>query len=194
MTQALAYEIGAVFLVTAMILSGSMARGLFSKEILKAMRLVAIAFGLLAVSSEAYRRLPGAVGEVFSGAATRVAPPNAAHKVPVHPQPAPRPQPAPLPQLAARAKPTPKVIEVDSFLKPQVKESPVEIEDLPDAVADAIPPAPIAVMDTPKPHASENPGKRAVKSVGRFLHLSHRKYEPPQAALPSKAVVASRPD
>jgi hypothetical protein len=179
MTQTLAYEIGAVFLVTALLLSGSMARGLFSKEILRAMRLVAITFGLLAVSAEAYRRLPGAVGEVFSGttAATPVAQPNAAHKEPVHEQPAARPQPAPHPYLAPRPQPAAKVIEVDSFLETQVKESPMEIEDLPDANT-----APIAVMDAPKPLASENKAKRAIKSVGRFLHLSHRKYEPPHAA------------
>jgi hypothetical protein len=183
MTQALAYEIGAVFLLVALLIAGSLARGLFSKEILRAVRLVAIAFGLLVVSSEAYRRLPGGVGGVFSiptgtPSATPVPQPNAAHKEPVHAQPVARPQPAPHPHLAPQ--PAPKVIEVDSFLKTPVKEP--EIEELPDAVADANPPSPIAVTDAPKPRASENPGKRAIKSVGRFLHLSHRRYEPPQPA------------
>jgi hypothetical protein len=169
MTQALAYEIGAVFLIVALLIAGSMARGLFSKEILRVVRLVAIAFGLLVVSSEAYRRLPGAVGEVFSGAATPIAQPKAADKEPVPRQPPPRPHPA------ARRQPAPKVIDVDTVLKTQVKAPSAEIEDLPDA-------APIAVAEAPKPHASENKTNRAIKSVGRFLHLSHRRYERPHAA------------
>jgi hypothetical protein len=176
MTQALAYEIGAVFLVTALLMGGSLARGLFSKDILRGVRLFAIAFGLLAVSAEAYRRLPGTVGGFFlTPTGTTAAPPGALPKA-GDKEPVPR-QPARRPHPAARPQPTPKVIDVDSLLKTEVKEPPVEIEETPNADATLI-----AVTDTPKPQASENKTKRAIKSVGHFLHLSHKKYEPPHAA------------
>ena len=168
MTQTFAYQIGAVFLLAALLMGSTFTRGIFP-EFFKSAKVLVLIAGALLLALAGYRLIPDLYHRLFP------APASAA--VPIQAAPAPR-------KTSAPSRPKATVTEVEYTLKVQTKNAPAPLES-----ANSAEPAPapaIAKVEAtpdesaqPLPPAQEGRGKRVLKSIGRALHISHRKYEPP---------------
>ncbi len=205
-----AYEIGAVFFLAALFMMGTLTRGLIPVPIFKNAKLVMLLTGALLVGWVAYLRLPDISGFFDVGIAKRTVPSEAVPvetpkpvaagpAVPAPPafrstgQPAATVKPTvrPAPAVKATIRPAP-VVQIREASSAQVAPAvalapqPQQIPDAPAHIEAAPPVQPVAsgseLEAAPNHQADGNRVKRAIKSVGHFLHIGHEKYQPPVVA------------
>jgi hypothetical protein len=150
MTDTLAYEIGAAFFLAVLLMGGSMTRGLMPAGLFKNIKLAVIVIVVGLAGMMAYQNLPSAWGRFVSEG-------SSAEKSVVQEQPAAKPT---TPKHSAAAG---KIREVETVITAKPEEPAAEQTDGPVIVRPA--------EDSEK----ESRSKRVVKSVGRFLHLGHKK-------------------
>jgi hypothetical protein len=188
MTDVLAYQIGAVFLLAVLFMVGTMTRGLFSADLFKNIKLTVFVVVALLVGFLAYRNRAD-ISSIFNFDS------QAQVKAPA---PAPAPQSkAPAGTAARSSAPRPAVrIGEVRIIQPADPEPdiPVQTAEAPKPAVVGPPPSPLpqphpvvsppaVIAETSAPAAPEsgNRAKRAIRSVGRFLHLGHEQYHPGQS-------------
>jgi len=199
MTNTLAYQIGAVFFLAVLFMTGTLTRGLFPASIFRSVKLAIFVVAALLVGFVAYRKLPDISGALdFTSSGTTQTPAQGAPAPGVAAKQinAPRPtiktrevptihQAAPPPDAAAESQDT-------SSPAPDPPRSAVS-QPQRDAIS---PPSSVGAGSasaeswraTPA-QESGNRVKRAVKSVGHFLHIGHEKYQPPPSVPQSAAPI-----
>ncbi len=161
MTQTLAYQIGAVFLLAALMIAGTMTRGLFPVGMFKN---VGLTLGIVTVIVGGYaacRALPEMSSWVHFGSDVSTAQPAQAQppKAPVNRNVVARPVTA-APAVVFRDVETPIAPVVETTATQTGSRSPVVIRNR---------------ATEPDP---EGKGKKVLNSVGRFLHIVHKKDQP----------------
>jgi len=189
MTSTLAYQIGAVFFLAVLFMTGTLTRGLFPSNIFKSVKLAIFVVAALLVGFVAYRKLPDISGVLdFRSSDTTQAPAQGTTAAGV----APKQSNAPQPTIKTRGVQTihQTAPPPDAATEPQETSSPA-----PDPPQSAVsqpqrdafsPPSSVGAGSTSAgswratpAQESGNRVKRAVKSVGHFLHIGHEKYQPP---------------
>jgi hypothetical protein len=198
MTDTLAYQIGAMFFLAVLFMAGTLTRGLFPKDIFKSVKLTALVVAVLLVGFVMYRRRQD-ISSVLDFT------PSGSTPIPVQGAPAPgvaikkggAPRPATKAREVQTIRQTPPAL--DATPRPQETPNLVAGPQLP-AVSppqsDAFSPpgsvgegaASAGSRQATPALESGNRVKRAIKSVGHFLHIGHEKYQPlpsvPQSAAP----------
>jgi hypothetical protein len=172
-TQTLAYQIGAVFFLAALMILGTMTRGLFPlgwfKNVTLTLGIVTVIVGGYAV----YRVLPDISSWFHFGpeeATTHAAP--VATPAPVQ---APKAQvkrsmvPAAAAPVATAEAPAPVVVVIREVDTPAVKSAE------PPAVTEEPASTPVVVRNPATEPDPEGKGKKVLRSVGRFLHIVKKK-------------------
>jgi len=201
MTDTLAYQIGAVFFLAALFMTGTLTRGLFPTGIFKNLKLAMFLVAALMVGFVLYLRLPD-ISSVLDLTALST------------------------PEAPAQEAPAPAVvIKQRGALRPATKAQDVQVihqaepaldatsqpQGSPNPVVDPRPPT----LSPPQSNASSPPSSvredsalagswravpaqesgnrvtRAMKSVGHFLHIGHEKYQPGPVA-PQPATLADQ--
>jgi hypothetical protein len=183
MTDVLAYQIGAVFFLVVLFMVGTMTRGLFSADLFKNIKLTVFVVVALLVGFFVYHDLPDLSSYL-----------NFDFNKPAGTAQAPEPAPAPAPvtpavavKRASAPRPAVKMGEV-RIIQPADPEPEVAVQ--PAAVV--VPPSPVSqpsvIAETRALPAKEvvapesgNRVKKAINSVGHFLHLGHKQYQPGQS-------------
>jgi hypothetical protein len=184
MTDVLAYQIGAVFFLVVLFMAGTMTRGLFPDGLFKNIKLTAFVVAALLVGFLVYRNLPD-ISSIFNfdsnpGSTVQTpAPEPVTPAVPAKRASAPRSQ-------ASQAKTGEVRIIQPADPEPDLAVQPAPA-DLPQTPASQPRPAvsqPSVIAETRAQPTQEsgNKVKRAMKSMGHFLHLGHEQYHPGQSA------------
>lgn len=147
-----AYEIGAIFFLVVLVMAGTMTKGLLPRASAKSLKTIVVVLAILFGGFFAYHSLPP-LSTIFdfsspSAVEAPLPPPKAASP------PLPAIKPARAPRAGVRIQEVPLLNEP---AQPQAQ--PVEIVTPPEAPAEK----------------QDKGVKRAVKSLGKFLHLSHDK-------------------
>ena len=189
MTDTLAYQIGAVFFLAVLFMAGTLTRDLSPKNGFKSVKVTMLVVAVLLVGFVVYRRLPdisGVLDYTPSGSTQTAA------------------QGAPAPGVAMKQsnapRPTIKTREVQNIHQTATAlDATSQPQGTPNLVVSPQPP----VLSPPQSDAYSPPSsvgagsasagswrvtpalesgnrvKRAIKSVGHFLHIGHEKYQPP---------------
>jgi hypothetical protein len=182
MTDTLAYEIGAVFFLAVLFMAGTLTRDLFPKSVFKTVKLSVFVVSALLVAFAVHLRLPDGI-DFTPPRSTRtpaqgVAAPAVAikqsdvsrsatkiRKVQIIPQAAP----------ALDAVPEPQETSIPVTDPPSAVSQP-QTDAPPSAVGETS--ASVQSWRATPVQESRNPVKRAIKSVGHFLHIGPEKYQP----------------
>jgi hypothetical protein len=192
MTDTLAYEIGAVFFLSVLFMAGTLTRGLFPKGVLKTVKLSMLIVALLLVGFVVYR-----------GLSSRNFKPSRSAHVPRQGPPAPAVaiKQSDTPRPARRIREAQTIHQAAPALDtaPEPQETSIPAADPPSPVSPpqtdaSSPPSPVGETSASVQswratlaQESRNPVKRAIQSVGHFLHIGHEKYQP-QPSVPQPAV------
>jgi hypothetical protein len=193
-TDTLAYEIGAVFFLAVLFMAGTLTRGLFPKGILKTVKLSMFAVAALLVGFLAYRKLPDISSFDFkpsrsaqtpaqgapapgvaikqndaTGAARKIRKTQISHEAPSAVDAVPEPQETSIPAVDPPS--AVSRLQTDASSPPSVGETS----------------APIQSWRATPAQEPRNPVKRAIKSMGHFLHIGPEKYQP-QPSVPQPAM------
>lgn len=166
MTQSLAYQIGAVFFLAALMILGTMTRGLFPVGMFKNVTLTLGIVTVIVGGYAAYRALPDMSSWFHFGseeAATHAVPvavPAPIVKAQVRRTVAAAPA-APAAPVAAAEAPAPVVVVIRDADPPAVTEEPAS--------------TPVVVRNPATEPDPEGKGKKVLNSVGRFLHIVKKK-------------------
>ena len=156
MTSTLAYEIGAAFFLAVLLMGGSMMRGLFPQGLFKNIKLAVIVLVAGLAAMAAYQNLPSAWGSAFSQGGTA----GTVQTQPVTPQPAPKHPPA-----------AGKIRDAEYVIKAKPQDVGDALEAAPTQAQDG----PVIVRPSEDADKPESRSRKVVKSVGRILHLGHKK-------------------
>ena len=172
MTQTLAYQIGAVFFLAALMILGTMTRGLFPVGWFKNVTLTLGIVTVIVGGYAAYRALPDVSSWLHFGSeetTTHAAPvatpapvqaPKAQVKRTVVPAAA-----APSAPMAAAEAPAPVVVVIRE----------VDTPAAPPAATEEPASTPVVVRNPATEPDPEGKGKKVLNSVGRFLHIVKKK-------------------
>jgi hypothetical protein len=162
MMQTFAYEIGAAFLLAALLMGASFMRGFFSVEFLKNVKFAVIGLAVVLLGIAAYQMLPS---EVTTG-----------------PQPAvgvaPQSPPA---QSAKKAAATSQTFEIQRRVaaakaEDEARTAAAPIEHIKaESIGAAESPDAAAATNDPSTPSQENRGKRWLKASGRAFHVGSKK-------------------
>jgi len=168
-----AFEIGAVFLLIALWMGLSRAREVFP-EMLQSVKPLLLVSAVVLLAAAGYQVLPDLYHGWWPGT-TATLPPTARKATPSFTRTG---------AIPASKKIT--ITEVEYILKVAPKPAAASLaaveEKPPEPAAGAA--TPVVVTPAEEPAAattlkSESGGKKIIKTIGRALHLGHRKYEPP---------------
>jgi hypothetical protein len=189
----LAYQVGGVFLLAALVMYGTLVRG-FIPDVFRNAKPVAIAFGLVVLALAVYQWYPGAYSRAssaltFDSAAPRTSALPASVESAAEPAYVPKRITKPARRAARVEIPKPPVVAPVPATSPPPETEPAVAEASPPetplvAAAEVSPPAPAATAPPPPapdpsvPESAnrENPAKRVVKSIGHFLHIGRKKH------------------
>lgn len=188
MTDITAYQIGAVFLLAALFMAGTLTRGLFRTHIFDNVKVTLFVVAAVLIGFAVYRGLPD-ISRLFNSAAESPSPGPAALApgVPIKRNDTPLPQA--IKTRETQAQTTHQALPVQGVASP------------PNVVLHLAVDPPSSTAITPQPEASSQPGsatatfapasmpeprtqesgnrvKRVIKSVGHFLHIGHEQYQP----------------
>jgi hypothetical protein len=182
MTDVLAYQIGAVFFLVVLFMAGTMTRSLFPAGLFKNIKLTVFVVVALLVGFLVYRDLPD-LSSYFN---------FDFNNKPAGTAQAAVPEPAPVaPAVAVRHSSAPRpAVKMGEVRIIQPADPEPELAVQPTAVVAPPPPVsqPSVIAETRVAPAKElvapesgNRVKKAMKSVGHFLHLGHEQYRPGQS-------------
>jgi len=157
MTQTLSYQIGAVFFLAALMILGTMTRGLFPVGMFKNVTLTLGIVTVIVGGYAAYRALPDMSSWFHFGSEE------------ARTQAAPVATPAPVPKATVKRPVAPAAVApVGEGPRPVIR----EVETPAEPVAE---PSPVVVRNPATEPDQEGNGKKVIKSVGRFLHIVKKK-------------------
>jgi hypothetical protein len=172
-TQTLAYQIGAVFFLAALLILGTMTRGLFPVGMFKNVTLTLGIVTVIVGGYAAYRALPDISTWVHFG-------PEAA-ATPAAPVVAPAPVQAPKALVRRTLSPAPAApVSAAAPMAPVAEQSaPVVVvirdADTPAPAQEEAARTPVVVRNPATEPDPEGKGKKVLNSVGRFLHIVKKK-------------------